>query len=88
VDRFSDYDVIVAVADPAAYAADLRWHEGVGRPMAQWGDEGEILGVPDVLSKRHLRGPNQGRLDHLAHWVALSSPRGFVHRRFECMMAP
>ena len=45
VDEFSDYDVIVVVSDPQPFADDLRWHEGLGRPMARWGDEGEVLGA-------------------------------------------
>jgi aminoglycoside 6-adenylyltransferase len=45
-DRLSDYDVILAVREPAAFALDGEWVSRHGRPAARWGDEGELLGLP------------------------------------------
>ena len=44
VDDLSDYDLIVAVDDPAAFLADDTWVDGYGRPLARWGDEHELYG--------------------------------------------
>jgi aminoglycoside 6-adenylyltransferase len=46
VDALSDYDVIVAVRDLVAFARDDSWARAVGRPLAGWGDESEVLGLP------------------------------------------
>jgi aminoglycoside 6-adenylyltransferase len=46
VDALSDHDVILVVSDPAALAADDRWQSAYGRPLARWGDEHELLGLP------------------------------------------
>jgi len=45
-DLLSDYDVVLAVRDPAAFAADDSWASRYGRPAARWGDESELLGLP------------------------------------------
>jgi aminoglycoside 6-adenylyltransferase len=45
VDQLSDYDVIVAVAEAAAFAADGDWVSGYGRPLACWGDQDELYGM-------------------------------------------
>jgi len=46
VDLFSDYDVIVFVADAAAFAADLEWQSVWREPLARWGHEGSRYGLP------------------------------------------
>jgi len=46
VDALSDYDLILVVSDPAAVAADERWQSAYGRPLARWGDEHELHGLP------------------------------------------
>ncbi len=44
-DEFSDWDVVLAVPDPAALAeGDLAWQAAVGTRLVGWGDEGELLG--------------------------------------------
>jgi aminoglycoside 6-adenylyltransferase len=45
-DQLSDYDVILAVRDRAAFAGDLDWIERQGPPAARWADESELLGLP------------------------------------------
>ncbi len=38
VDEFSDYDVILAVTDPASFAhGDLGWQAACGTPLVRWG---------------------------------------------------
>ena len=45
VDEFSDYDVILAVTDPASFAGgDLGWQAAYGTPLVRWGDEDELYG--------------------------------------------
>jgi aminoglycoside 6-adenylyltransferase len=45
VDEFSDYDVILAVTDPASFASDdLGWQTAYGTPLVRWGDEDELYG--------------------------------------------
>jgi aminoglycoside 6-adenylyltransferase len=44
-DEFSDWDVVLAVTDPAAWAeGDLAWQAELGRRLVGWGDEDELLG--------------------------------------------
>ncbi len=45
VDLLSDYDLIVAVRDAAAFGADTDWATGYGRPAARWGDQSELYGL-------------------------------------------
>ena len=45
-DLLSDYDVILAVQDPAAFAGEDGWVSQYGPPAARWGDESELLGLP------------------------------------------
>jgi aminoglycoside 6-adenylyltransferase len=45
VDALSDYDVIVAVEDAAAFAADDAWVFAYAQPLARWGDEDEVHGL-------------------------------------------
>jgi aminoglycoside 6-adenylyltransferase len=44
-DLLSDYDVILAVRDPAAFLEDDAWQSRQGPPAARWGDEAELLGL-------------------------------------------
>jgi len=45
VDEFSDYDVILAVTDPASFAhGDLGWQAAYGTPLVRWGDEDQLHG--------------------------------------------
>jgi aminoglycoside 6-adenylyltransferase len=44
-DALSDYDVIVAVSDPAAFLTDEGWQSAYARPLARWGDEHELHGL-------------------------------------------
>jgi aminoglycoside 6-adenylyltransferase len=44
-DLLSDYDVIVAVADADAFAAQDAWVMGYGEPLVRWGDERELNGL-------------------------------------------
>ena len=44
VDELSDYDVILAVRDAQAFAADSSWTTGYGAPLVHWGDEHELFG--------------------------------------------
>ena len=44
-DLLSDYDVIAAVADADAFAAESAWLSAYGRPLAGWGDEAELYGL-------------------------------------------
>lgn len=45
VDLLSDYDVIVAVSDATAFAADEAWTSGYGQPLVRWSDKHELYGV-------------------------------------------
>jgi aminoglycoside 6-adenylyltransferase len=44
-DVLSDYDVIVAVRDAAAFAANDAWVLGYRRPLVRWGDQHELYGM-------------------------------------------
>lgn len=44
-DALSDYDVIVAVRDPAAFATGEAWMTGYGQPFVRWGDQHELYGL-------------------------------------------
>jgi aminoglycoside 6-adenylyltransferase len=44
VDELSDYDVILAVRDAPAFAADGSWVAGYGAPLIGWGDDHEVFG--------------------------------------------
>jgi aminoglycoside 6-adenylyltransferase len=46
VDPLSDYDVILVVRNPAAFAREGEWVSHHGRPAARWGDESQVLGLP------------------------------------------
>jgi aminoglycoside 6-adenylyltransferase len=46
VDALSDYDVVLVVSDPAALTADEGWQSAYRRPLARWGDEHELFGLP------------------------------------------
>jgi aminoglycoside 6-adenylyltransferase len=51
-DDMADYDIILAVTDPARFAdGDLSWHGELGIPLVRWGDDGELLG-----HRTHFRG--------------------------------
>ena len=45
-DRFSDYDVILYVADTAPFASDARWLERFGEVLVRWPDAGVDDGFP------------------------------------------
>ena len=45
VDLLSDYDLIVAVTDIAAFTANDDWVSAYGRPLARWGDRHELYGT-------------------------------------------
>lgn len=45
VDVLSDYDLILAVEDAAAFAADDGWVSAYARPLARWGDQDEVHGL-------------------------------------------
>ena len=45
VDLLSDYDLIVAVSDTAAFTASHEWTSAYGRPLARWGDRSELYGL-------------------------------------------
>jgi aminoglycoside 6-adenylyltransferase len=49
VDALSDYDVIVAVPDLAAFLDGGAWVRGYGEPLARWGDRHEVLGLETVF---------------------------------------
>ena len=45
VDEFSDYDLILAVTDPAGFAhGDLGWQAAYATSLVRWGDEDELYG--------------------------------------------
>ena len=48
-DELSDHDVIVAVDDPASFAASLDWQVELGTPVTRWGDEAEVDGYTTVF---------------------------------------
>jgi aminoglycoside 6-adenylyltransferase len=50
-DLLSDYDVVVAIRDPEAFAHDDEWKSAYGRPLVHWGDEDVTEG-----STTHFRG--------------------------------
>jgi aminoglycoside 6-adenylyltransferase len=44
VDPLSDYDVVIAVRDPRAFAEDDAWKSAYGRLLVGWGDENRVHG--------------------------------------------
>lgn len=44
-DELSDYDLIIAARDAAAFAADDAWASAYGRPLVRWGDRHELYGL-------------------------------------------
>jgi hypothetical protein len=44
VDALSDYDVVIAVRDPRAFAEDDAWKSAYGRLLVGWGDENRVHG--------------------------------------------
>lgn len=44
IDAFSDYDLILVVADEFRRDWEAPWLYDYGEPMVRWGDEGEVLG--------------------------------------------
>ena len=44
-DVLSDYDLIVAARDAAAFAADDAWVSAYGRPVVRWSDQHELYGT-------------------------------------------
>jgi len=85
VDEFSDYDVILAVTDPEAFAVDLGWQSAYGTPMVRWGDEDELYGHPTffrgVVYEDHVKVDytiwSDALLDELARHETL--PPGLDH---------
>ncbi len=53
VDLLSDYDVIVAVADAAAFVAHDEWVSAYGQPLARWGDQSELCGLTTYFRGVH-----------------------------------
>lgn len=51
VDQLSDYDLIVAVTDASAFAANDDWVSAYGQPLVCWGDQDELYGMAT-----HFRG--------------------------------
>jgi aminoglycoside 6-adenylyltransferase len=49
VDALSDYDVIVAVPDVAAFLDGGAWARGCGQPLARWGDRHDVLGLETLF---------------------------------------
>jgi aminoglycoside 6-adenylyltransferase len=45
VDRLSDYDVILAVADAEGFSREAAWVSDYGQPMVRWGDQGQLYGL-------------------------------------------
>jgi len=46
IDLLSDYDLILAVTDAPRFGREDDWLSDYGRPLARWGDESELLGLP------------------------------------------
>jgi aminoglycoside 6-adenylyltransferase len=46
VDLFSDYDLILAVTDVERFGTDFSWMADYGASMVEWGDKGELCGLP------------------------------------------
>lgn len=44
VDLLSDFDLILAVSDPAQFVRNGPWLNHYGQPMVRWGDSSELLG--------------------------------------------
>jgi aminoglycoside 6-adenylyltransferase len=61
-DLLSDYDVIVAVRDAEQFTADAPWTREYGAPMAGWGDESEVLGLPTFF--RGVIHSDRARIDY------------------------
>ena len=85
VDEFSDYDVILAVTDPEAFAVDLGWQSAYGPPLVRWGDEDQLFGHPTffrgVVYEDHVKVDytiwSDALLDELAQHETL--PPGLDH---------
>lgn len=61
-DELSDYDVVTAVKDAAAFATGGRWRQAYGPVAVVWGDESELYG-----ERTFFRGVIHGdgvRIDH------------------------
>src|SRR5512139_3411876 len=48
VDRLSDYDVILAVGDPSAWARDDGWQGALGRPLVRCREQARVLNTATV----------------------------------------
>jgi hypothetical protein len=59
VDALSDYDVIVAVSDVAAFLDD-EWVRGYDEPLASWGDRHDVLGLESRVPRSRLRRSREG----------------------------
>lgn len=86
VDEFSDYDVTLAVTDPARFAGDLAWQEeAYGPRLVGWGDEDELFGLPTrfrgVVYRDHVKVDYTIWPDALLESVAAHStlPGGLDH---------
>jgi hypothetical protein len=44
VDRFSDYDLILAVTEAERFGREDAWQFAYGEPMVRWGDQSELYG--------------------------------------------
>jgi aminoglycoside 6-adenylyltransferase len=59
VDRFSDYDLIMAVTDAEHFDRDRSWVLAYGQPMVRWGDQNQIYGLityfQGVIYTDHVR---------------------------------
>ncbi len=58
-DELSDYDLIVAVSDAAAFVANDTWVSEFGQPLVRWGDQHELYGTTTyfrgVIYSDHVR---------------------------------
>jgi len=58
-DELSDYDLIVAVSDAAAFVANGTWVSELGQPLVRWGDQHELYGTTTyfrgVIYSTHVR---------------------------------
>ncbi len=48
-DALSDYDVILFVTEPEAFAVDRSWQSALGRPAARWSDRDELYGLQTLF---------------------------------------
>ena len=75
IDRFSDYDILLVVADVRPFAEDDAWQRFLAEPLVRFGDSDAYAGHSRLHAPGGLPRPHQDRLRHLARRAASACGR-------------